>query len=165
MNTHTNEYVQSQALKILHDLKASGCIDLSAFEDISTNVFDIIYSRFINILIFYLTSLTSREDEFNNIEVFVKKQPGGNEFINEMKRIREINQIREEKKKVFMKRIYDIDEWSDKLNEIEAANKETVTKCNEVLQFLNEVISHKRYGRSVAMNAKFNIEEYLTRTE
>ena len=182
--TFTDEYIQSKALGMLDELKEKGCINISQFDNMNANIFDLIYSKFINALIFAMFNLNLSSKSFNNIKTwltepgplaFITQKEGGVELINEVLCIRESKQKEEEEKEHLLNKLNEIDEWSETLEErlkepgpkaLKAKDtKEGLNKCHEVLTFLNDVISHKRYGRSVATNAKFNIEEYLYRTE
>ena len=173
--TFTDEYIQSKALGMLDELKETGCINISQFDNMNANIFDLIYSKFINSLIFAMFHLNLSSKSFNNIKTFITQKEGGVELINEVLCIRESKRKEEEEKEHLLNKLNEIDEWSETLDErikdprplaIKAKDtKEGLNKCHEVLTFLNDVISHKRYGRSVATNAKINIEEYLNREE
>ena len=173
--TFTDEYIQSKALGMLDELKEKGCINISQFDNMNANIFDLIYSKFINALIFAMFHLNLSSKSFNNIKTwltepgplaFITQKEGGVELINEVLCIKESKRKKEEEKEHLLNKLNEIDEWSETLDEIKAKDtKEGLNKCHEVLTFLNDVISHKRYGRSVATNAKINIEEYLNREE
>ena len=163
--TYSSEYVITEALKMMKEIKETGKIDLKRYKDLNVNVSQLIYSCFQHVLTFEILNLSLSDDEIENIETFLYKVKGGADLVDKAKHLRSIKQNEQQKETERMNKLYNIERWTDELEGLPANDSATVKRCRELLPYLTDIIDNKRKGRAQALTARFNIEEYLDRID
>ena len=163
--TYSSEYVITEALKMMKEIKETGKIDLKRYKDLNVNVSQLIYSCFQHVLTFEILNLSLSDDEIENIETFLYKVKGGADLVDKAKHLRSIKQNEQQKETERMNKLYNIERWTDELEGLPANDSATAKRCRELLPYLTDIIDNKRKGRAQALTARFNIEEYLDRID